>query len=517
MKKILALLLAVGVLFVCCACGASGEASALPGEKVSDAEQAPEGHSSGDSQSLTMFTARDQQSYWAAEEMLCRVSWMQAALGAQEQKNLPELMAALESVNFRCKSETEAYGKVLSADAREAESLEQLESPYFRDDTLSIHRADAQAVSILRRITAYRGGIHPDTIYEGINLDTETGKTLELSDVFRHPHKLPELLEEQLLAQYPEASFFDLSGTLEDMADQDTFAWLLEPHGVTFYFSDYALASYADGRMTVNFPFTESKLFRKAYLHREDSYVLPVPVGETTWVDLDPEDDRADTLRLNCIRGELTCQEFQIGLNGVVTQDFGFSELQVQPYLVHQAQNGEIRNYLYLSCMTENRRHTIYIYDLNGESPRLTGQINDSGFHETLIDNTLWTEAFHHPGYFRLDTRFDLLSTIIGVRGYRVDFETGDAQPDVDAYTVDSPIVLKARQAIPADILPHGGHEQLPPGTQLRFLATDGATFVDMETEKGRKCRVYVECTEEGDFINGIPFDQCLDGGIFTE
>lgn len=521
MKKIIALLLAISTLAVCSACGASGQSSGDPAQPpetdLTDDDRVPGSCSDPDSQPLTMFTARDQQSYWAAEEMLCRVSWMQAALGAQEQMDLPELMDALESMNFRCKSETEAYGKVLSAAAREDKSVGQLESAYFRDDTLSVQRSDARAVSFLRRITAYQGGIHPDSIYEGINLDTKTGRALALSDVFRHPRKLPQLLEEKLLAQYPDASFFDLSANLEDMARQDTLVWVLGPHGVTFYFSPYALASFADGLLTVTFPFTQDQLFRRAYLPEENCYVLPLLAGETSWADLEPEDGQEDSICLDCIRGELSCQEFQITLNDAVTHDFGFSELQVQPYLAHHSRDGESRNYLYLSCMTENRRHTIYIYDLNGQRPRLTGQINDSGFHETLIDNTLWTEAFHHPGHFRLDTRFDLLSTVIGVRDYRVDFATGDALPYEDNYAVDSPIVLKARQAIPADILPLGGQEQLPPGTQLRFLATDGATFVDMETEKGRKCRIYVERTEQGDFINGIPFDQCLDGMVFTE
>lgn len=177
MKKILVLLLAVAAMVVCSACGASGQPSGDP-VPPPEADLTGEDHVPGscaDSQPLTMFIARDQQSYWAAEEMLCRVSWMQAALGAQEQMDLPELMAALESVNFRCKSETEAYGKVLSAAAREDQSVGELESTYFRDDTLSVQRSDDKAVSFLRCITAYQGGIHPDTIYEGINLSTETG------------------------------------------------------------------------------------------------------------------------------------------------------------------------------------------------------------------------------------------------------------------------------------------------------------------------------------------------------
>ena len=517
MKKIIALLLAVSVLCLCSACGTSDGKAASP-EKApftTDPGEAP--LAEADPWPLTMFTSRDQQSYWAAEEMLCRVSWMQAALGAQEQMDRPELMAALESVNFRCKSETEAYGKVLSARAREAESLDELERPYFRDDILRVYRSDRQAVTLLRCITAYQGGIHPDTVYEGINLDAESGRELGLSDVFRHLRDLPQMLEEKLLMQYPDASFFDLTDTLAAMAEEDTFTWLLGPHGVTFYFSPYTLASYADGLLTVNFPFTQAQLFRKAYLPEEDSYALPIPVGETAWIDLDPQTEQADTLRLDCIRGELTCQEFQISLNNAVTHDFGFSELQVQPYLVHHSQSGQTRNYLYLSCMTENRRHTIYIYDLNSEKPILSGQVNDSGFHETLVDNILWTEAFHHPGHFRLDTRFDLLSTIIGIRDYRVDFETGNVLADTDSYQVDSPIVLKTRQAIPAYNLPHGDEEQLQPDTQLHFLATDGRSFVDVETEKGRKCRIPVERTDEGDFIDGIPVQQCLDGMEFGE
>ena len=184
MKRLLTLLLSVSLLIVFTACGEEQREHTPPHEKKMTLEPSPQTSAEEDFSPLTVFTARDQQSYWGTEQMLCRVSWMQAALGAGEQLDLPELMAALESVNFRCQSETEAYGKVYSAEAREAAQAGELDGPYFRDETLSVQRADTQAVSLLRRITSYQGGIHPDTIYECFNLDTATGQTLALADVF---------------------------------------------------------------------------------------------------------------------------------------------------------------------------------------------------------------------------------------------------------------------------------------------------------------------------------------------
>ena len=115
-----------------------------------------------------------------------------------------------------------------------------------------------------------------------------------------------------------------------------------------------------------------------------------------------------------------------------------------------------------------------------------------------------------------MDTYIDLLGTVTGVRSYKINFATGDILSGEDKYAIESDVILKTMQPIRVSILPHMGSEQIPAGTELQFLRTDGATFVEMETDKGRKIRIDTETTENGTTINGIPAEDCISGMLFV-
>ena len=53
-------------------------------------------------------------------------------------------------------------------------------------------------------------------------------------------------------------------------------------------------------------------------------------------------------------------------------------------------------------------------------------------------------------------------------------------------------------------------------GTRLYYLRSDGRSFVDMMTEQGICCRMYVSGRGEAQTVNGMPVGDCFDGVIYN-
>ncbi len=134
---------------------------------------------------------------------------------------------------------------------------------YYSESALQF--ADDRAVSILRTEYGYLGGAHPDYFYECINLNSQTGEEILLSDLIKDKEGLNKILREKLIELYPDGNFFDLDESLEryDLdgvpeGDEITpYIFTMTPAGLTFYFDPYALNSYADGDQQVDVFFTD--------------------------------------------------------------------------------------------------------------------------------------------------------------------------------------------------------------------------------------------------------------------
>ena len=102
-------------------------------------------------------------------------------------------------------------------------------------------------VSVSLEISEYTGGAHPNTVYDGINVDLTSGKRLTLDDALS--------LIGQTLQQVASSSEAQLKPALGDAMFEEGFAptpddyatFLIDKDHVTFIFQNYQVAPYAAG------------------------------------------------------------------------------------------------------------------------------------------------------------------------------------------------------------------------------------------------------------------------------
>ena len=126
------------------------------------------------------------------------------------------------------------------------------------------------------------------------------------------------------------------------------------------------------------------------------------------------------------------------------------------------------------------------------------------------------------PDAFYLTRRIDALGTYSAYRKFHVG---ADGMPEADGNvytkirTADShedEMPLVSTRALPVTLFGADGSETeatMPVGTKFYVRATDEETFVDMELEDGRKCRIAVRQSGDGwgFLIDGVSEEECFE------
>ena len=117
--------------------------------------------------------------------------------------------------------------------------------PAYQDmNDILVRRADTLAVSLLEDGHNYEGGVHGMFGVRGRNFDSKTGQELSLSDVCPDLPELAEVIKEQLIREYPDASFVGSGAeTVDYLMGVGNISWTLDPTGVSFYFNPYLIGS----------------------------------------------------------------------------------------------------------------------------------------------------------------------------------------------------------------------------------------------------------------------------------
>ncbi|MCR5733221.1 MAG: DUF3298 and DUF4163 domain-containing protein [Lachnospiraceae bacterium] len=180
----------------------------------------------------------------------------------------PKLAVVLESID---EAEEDSHRYTMEScldEAREfaKESFDNGEDwHYMAYSESALQFADDNVTSILRTEYGYLGGAHPDYYFECININSQTGEEILLSEIINDKDGLNEVLKDKLNEDYPDGDFFDLDESLAcyDLdgvpeGDEITpYIFTLTPAGITFYFDPYSLNSYADGDQQVDIFFSD--------------------------------------------------------------------------------------------------------------------------------------------------------------------------------------------------------------------------------------------------------------------
>lgn len=370
-------------------------------------------------------------------------------------------------------------------------------------------RDDAKVFSYVGHYYSYSGGVHGYYSYSGVSFDPQTGELLQLTDVFSDPDLLQTVLEEQLLAKYPDGSFAENGGSLDGYGtgEEDVpYNWVLGPQGAVFFFNPYEIASYAEGLHFTEIRYAEHpELFLKDYT-AEGSYAFAIP----TWVEIEYDLD-GDGLPEKLLYGteldeygqvmsaKVTINDQTCSLDG----DYSYGSF---PVIMHTAQG---KNYLYLYENYVDDMRGIRIVDLNGETPFLAGSFSGGpGAPEDAHTEGMARMFLSDPDAFTLLTRFDLLGTYSGWRTYAVG-EDGMPVSSEAYYSVPESMPLTVKKDLPAQSLdpgtlePDGSYVTILPGEQLTIFRTDGVSAVDLtRSSDGTPVRIELDVSAWPHTIN---------------
>lgn len=487
------------------------ETGAFPGgEALKEAE---------DLSLLSLIISSEGDYVWEEERMLCHTSYPKLWLDRREdtssqtgEQAFPKLAAALEEMNNQTRERMEESLKEMESQAREMEM-----NDYFtelsEEEEVWVVRGDSRILSMLKRSSSYEGGAHGMYMYQGITLDSQSGREMGLNEIVTDPRKLVELAADRLVEKYPDVQFFEppKEVMLREL-DGGYLSWVAGYDGVTFYFSPYELAAYAAGSLTVTILFEEEpELFVPQVSQVPEAWAVRLAPG----MDYDlGHDGTLETLEVWTDVAEEgdAYAELILSVNGRESTQNDLWFYQYTPYLVHL--DDLSTELLMVETTSDNDYRMTMIFDLNsdGQNCDLLKSFASTGFSnywETTEDGTFenGTEIFTDPKHVSLMTRFDLLSTYNGSRWYEFCEEAeadGYLKPEQPWYEVERgeyPLTL----LIPVDMETgeEGKVETFPEGTRLWIVRTDG-NYVEFLTEDDRRCRVYVESAEWPGRIRGV-------------
>jgi len=534
MKRILSFILSLMLLFSLAACadtpdpGVPGdpEGTQTPPETESTApdkaDPAPDAPPAEPAPArLTLLKGREQLQEWSEGVSLCAAGWETLKLDAETAAAYPALAAPLDAYNAQAAED----GRSFMEDNREwAGELYDVNPEYFyginQHESYAVQRADGQILSIRGDWNSYTGGAHPNYGVFAINLDPESGRTLTLGDVLTSTDGLHGLLEEALRAKYPDEPFPSLPEMLAEYTDAD-FTWTMGYQGLTVYFSPYEIAAYASGLLEVTFWFDEHpELFRPDYLELPaGGYAFALPLASLVELDLDPADGKRDLLEVYTMPvDEYGTLELVISINGRALHDAELYAYEMSPWLVQTTD----ACYLYMDTTSDNDYNTLAVYQLDPGGARLVDYLHGCGFHSVWFDDegeygTVREVVFTDPTAFVLDSRIEILGTMTGTRLYAVDGASGLPVTADEAYAISADH-LPLTTLRPITVTVEGKAAELPAGTELHFLRTDGETYVDMALADGSECRIMAARSDEGWGwqVNGISEWDCFDGLLYA-
>ncbi|MCR4656275.1 MAG: DUF3298 and DUF4163 domain-containing protein [Lachnospiraceae bacterium] len=187
----------------------------------------------------------------------------------------PELEKKINEIN------EEAYAKFSkdmkkASDASLQRHMDGWEYPFEEDARAEVTRADSKAFSYNVCYYSFLGGAHGYTYYGGTNIDPVTCRDIRFSDVVTDVSDFPQIVFDELTSQDPEMEeYFEglssdkdkfLKRIKRDAKSSDGPVWTLSCDGISLYFEDYAVGSYAAGSMKVDIPYkAHPEIFNKDY------------------------------------------------------------------------------------------------------------------------------------------------------------------------------------------------------------------------------------------------------------
>lgn len=402
---------------------------------------------------------------------------------------------------------------------------------YEQIEEMSIRRADTKVVSLLITGYAYYGGVHGTSYYDSENYDTVTGELLLLSDVVTDMKLLPDLIMEAFRESGQVDGLFSETDTKEYIQNAgNELVWTLDSYGISFYFSNYEIASYAAGMQMATISFAEHpELVKEGYQAVPEGFAIRMSSYVPCYIDVDNDGELDEVcVSTRCstnsydgeydqdvieVNGREYC--FDVGIN--YTQEIVF---------IH---NVDGFNYFYITGDGVSADYTLNIYACENGTIVHKGRKDGTAWYSQYDDSKemSYEQIITDPSHFTLGTRTDVLCTVSGYKTYSVGSDGMPVSSDMVYYIGNEECVVNRQieftvlhdvegqqmDGISGEKL---GSYTIPRGSKVVYFRTDGERFADLKLEDGKIIRVELDSAQWPRTIDEISIEEIFDGVFFA-
>lgn len=456
-----------------------------------------------------------------------KVGYNTLKLDEEDKVKYPELWNYMESYNTSVENDAAQDNdtELDFAKERRTDNPDQYFSPLEKNYMIQLRRADSEVFSFTGVYNGYLGGVHGYQFHGGQNIDVSTGKAIELDDIFTDRRKLSDFVTERYIEDYPKMDYLkeDIPEKIDEYLVKEEYAvpWVIEPDGVTFYFDEYSIGSYADGEQVVKIFFEEApELFTGKYQNGTGKWGYKFNEYEVVYIDIGADGQR-DLISFNSNHD----YDYENGVDSITgytvcvndgAYSFNSFAIKFEPSIVCC---GNGKYYLYVDeTYDAGEYHDLLALELTSDKPNFLditdGNISGSydGFY--INGNNTWDDSqLIDPDEFYIETESNLTSTYPIYRRYRVG-EDGLPEPIDDYYRAKSVgYNLTTKVDLEGEVVDENGRSKgqkvsIPEGTVLMVYATDNRTYVDyLNVNMNEYVRLKADGSVSPQTVNGMNID----------
>ena len=329
-------------------------------------------------------------------------------------------------------------------------------------------RADTNVVSLIIREEPGSAEL------SAVNIDTETGDFLTISDIFSDTEKLAAALVDQYGKDHP-----DLPALTADELIPEKYDWALSPDGCVFYFPDPKNKDKVIGTLLLRS--ANEELFREKGTTVPESFVRVFEINEDYYFDCDG-DGTTDRICVSASPENGRYKKADVSLNGQSVLCLARADRFVP--MIMETGDGL---WLYLACEENEGPGEIAVVDLSKDPPIFLGvPTQDTGI-PYLKNEDGWTETLPgDPMAFLLQSTVDLITSFPAVAEYKVGTDGVPVQTG-KVYTAYGETVLESLAKMKVDLIdPDTGEtvekdRTFEEGSRWTVFRSDGETYIDFD------------------------------------
>jgi len=447
-------------------------------------------------------------------ELIAQTTANDLVLSSEHQAKYPTLQKTLEKRNEDTINTAREYAGELADMAVDSMEYTDYISSYEWERSIKVIRADKHILSYEEKDLEYTGGAHPNGGIGGVNFDPQTGNKLKLSDIMVDVKDITRKVATLLNEKYGDALYDDAYTLIKDY-DVESLNWVVDYHGITFFFSPYELAPYGAGLLEVNILFSENpQLFNEKYTKfPENGYFRPIVLYDEYEIDLVPNDDKVDTVAAFMDWSD-DGSDIKSLIVYVNDQEHKFKKIRGYDFEIYYGEQGG-NHYLLVCTFEENGYSSTHLLKIDSTNVNLLYTKEGHGAHweggEFYSEGyTIYRHVITNPGKMLLEKRIDILGTRMAWANFSVNFEKGIIeQADAD-YSIEDDTPLTALINIKAIKISDKKPCEIVEGTAVYPYRTDCKTYVDVKDGSGNVYRIEINCDDYTVKINGKPETECF-------